>query len=103
MFRELNEQEYKEQFLPEHSDYVIVFHATWCPPCRLFKSTLEELSEKDGINVVRIDTDKNRMLSNEFGIKTLPTWFIIKGGEVVEKGSGYMLYAEFQTIVKKHL
>ncbi|WP_029608561.1 thioredoxin family protein [Mycoplasma simbae] len=104
MLREISEKEFKEQVYPvEKGTYLLVFHALWCPPCRNFKHSLEELSEKDGFNVYRIDVDANLQLPNEFGVKNLPTWFVIKDGQVAEKMVGYYTYADLRAHLEKYL
>lgn len=104
MLYEISELQYKEEIAgKKDSTYVLVFHATWCPPCRNFKSSLEELAEKDGIDVYRIDVDQNQSLAGEFGVRNLPTWFIMKDNQVAEKVVGYQPYDELVQTVKKHL
>ncbi|BAP00786.1 thioredoxin [Mycoplasmopsis californica HAZ160_1] len=104
MLREITEKEYKEQYAStQKGTYLLVFHALWCPPCRNFKHSLEELAQKDGVDIFRIDVDENRQLPGEFGVKNLPTWFIMKDGEVVEKVVGYHPYSELKEFVSKHL
>lgn len=83
--------------------YLLVFFAVWCPPCRMFKESNEELANKDGIPVFRVDVDQNMKLSGEFGIKNLPTWFIMKDGEILEKMVGYKPYNELKQDVLKHI
>ncbi|VEU60552.1 Thioredoxin [Mycoplasmopsis bovigenitalium] len=83
--------------------YLLVFHAVWCPPCRMFKESSEELANKDGIPVFRVDVDQNMKLSGEFGITNLPTWFIMKDGEVLQKMIGYKPYNELKQDVLKHV
>ncbi|MGY5139671.1 thioredoxin family protein [Mycoplasmopsis gallinarum] len=103
MLHEINATEYLETVVPKKDDHVLVFHATWCGPCKMFKHTLDELSEKDNVNVYRIDIDKNIELAKEYKVNSIPHWFIIKNGEIVKQGLGYEPYPVFSQKVKEYL
>ncbi|MBU4689546.1 thioredoxin family protein [Mycoplasma zalophidermidis] len=104
MLYEITEQEYLENIQGKHEKpYILVFHAVWCPPCRNFKFSLEELAKNDGVDVYRVDVDANKQLSQEFAVRNLPTWFVFNKNEVVEHVTGYHTYEELANIVKKYL
>src|SRR6056297_2377999 len=54
---------------------IIDFYADWCQPCKIVSPILEELSkEYDGkINVYKVDTEQQQMLSAAFGIRSIPS------------------------------
>lgn len=54
---------------------LIDFYADWCSPCRMLSPILVELAKeyKDQIVVYKINTDKERILSQNLGIQSLPT------------------------------
>ena len=63
---------------------LIDFYADWCGPCKMVAPILEELSkEYDGkINIYKIDTEKERELSEAFGIRSIPSMlFCPKDGQ----------------------
>ena len=63
---------------------VIDFYATWCGPCRIVAPLLKSLAKeyKDQIIVYKVDTDKQKELSADMGIQSLPTIiFIPKTGQ----------------------
>jgi thioredoxin 1 len=75
--------------------YVLVdFMTHWCGPCKEMVPHLEQIAlELEGnLMVGRLDVDRNRIVSEKFGIKQFPTLMILKDGEEVsrlEKGSSY--------------
>ncbi|WP_406617080.1 thioredoxin family protein [Mycoplasmopsis adleri] len=102
MFKEITQNEYHETIQDKDKDlYILVFHALWCPPCRMFKNSLEEISNKDKVKVYRVDIDQNKELAGEFQVMSIPTWFIFKNNEIVYKGNGYVPYEELKQIVSQ--
>jgi thioredoxin 1 len=69
---------------------VVDFWATWCGPCKMLAPVIEELaSDFEGKAVVaKVDVDENEDLARRFGIVSIPSVFIFKNGEVVDKQVG---------------
>lgn len=65
---------------------LIDFWAAWCGPCRMIAPVIEELSnEYDGkAKICKLDVDNNQQTAMQFGIRSIPTILIFKGGEVVD-------------------
>jgi len=64
---------------PEHQGCtppkVLAFCASWCSPCKQAQPTLRWL-EKEGIEVVHIDIDQQPELARQYGITSVPTFFV---------------------------
>jgi thioredoxin 1 len=85
---------------------LVDFWATWCGPCRAIAPHLESLAgEYDGkLNVVKIDVDRNQDTATKYGVTSLPTVLVFKGGEVVGKIVGNPgKKAPFADLVKAHV
>ena len=65
---------------------VIDFWATWCGPCRMLGPVLEKLAgEYDGKFVLaKIDTDSESELALQFGVRSIPAVFAVRGGQAVD-------------------
>lgn len=50
----------------------LYFSAEWCGPCRMLGPVMEEL-KTEGYNVQKIDVDSNQELSQQFGVRNIPT------------------------------
>ena len=66
------------------------FWAQWCGPCRMLAPTIEELEKdyQDKAIVAKINTEEERELAVEFGIRSIPAIIIFKNGEQVETITG---------------
>jgi thioredoxin 1 len=69
---------------------LIDFYAEWCQPCQMMKPILAELKKKigDTASVIKIDTEKNRELSGQLNIMSIPTLMIYHKGELKWRHSG---------------
>ena len=83
---------------------VIDFTASWCPPCQMIKPIFEQLAKDyEGKAVlVKVDVDEMDVLAAEFGINCMPTFKIVKGGQVVDQLEGASKDGLVQ-LIQKHL
>lgn len=65
---------------------VVDFWAAWCGPCRMIAPIIDELAtEYDGkAKIAKVDVDNNQQVAMQYGIRSIPTILMFKGGEQVE-------------------
>ena len=79
--------ENKEQFNELIKDKVLVdFYAEWCGPCKMLAPNLEKLD----YNILKVDVDKFQDLADSYGVMSVPTLILFKGGKEINKSIGYL-------------
>ena len=92
----------------EKSQRVLVvadFWAAWCAPCRVLMPLLQKLAEEyqGQFLLAKIDTDKQQALAERWGIRSLPTVKLFKGGTVVDEFLGVLPESAVRAILDRHL
>ena len=80
-----------EQMVVESDKLVLVdFWAEWCGPCKMIAPILDQIAQElDGKLVIgKLDIDENQDTAMAFGVMSIPTLLLFKGGEVVERFQG---------------
>lgn len=69
---------------------LVDFWAEWCGPCKMIGPIVKELAaEYDGKAVIgKLNVDENPAAAAQFGIRSIPTLLVFKGGEIVDKQIG---------------
>ncbi len=84
---------------------LVDFWAAWCGPCRSIAPLLEQLAAQfaDKLIVAKVDTDAEQAIAARYGIRSLPTLMLFKGGQVVDQLIGAQPMQAFLTLLDKHL
>ena len=97
----INEANFDEKVIQSSSPALVDFWAEWCGPCKMLTPVLEELSSENEskINIYKVNVDENQQLAVKYGIRSIPTLLLFKGGEIQEQIVGLKSKSDLQTSI----
>ena len=105
MLKHANESNFNE--MTGKGLVLVDFFATWCGPCKMLGPVLEDMaSDRDSIDIVKVDIDESMNLARQYGIMSVPTLVLFKDGQVVAQTSGFQPKESIQQFIdnnKSHL
>lgn len=86
----LTDANFQQEVLESSVPVLVDFWAVWCGPCRAIAPAVEELAReyKGKAKVGKLNVDENQDVAGKFGIRSIPTLLVFKGGKVVEQVVG---------------
>ena len=90
---ELTDANFESEVLQSTSPVLVDFWAVWCGPCKMIAPELEKIADEkpaDVLKIGKLNVDENRDTAIKYGISSIPTLLLFKGGEVVKKLIGAM-------------
>ena len=85
----INKNNFQNEVLNSEKPVLLDFWASWCGPCRMVSPIVDEIAtERGDIKVGKVNVDEERELAGQFGVMSIPTLVVIKGGRVVNQMVG---------------
>lgn len=85
----LTEANFNEEVLKSERPVLIDFWAPWCGPCRMLSPLVDELAEEHNeYKFCKVNVDEEESLAKNFGILSIPTLIVFKGGEQKARQTG---------------
>jgi thioredoxin 1 len=102
---ELSDSTFESEVVNSDLPVLVDFWAPWCGPCRAIAPIVEEISSsyEGKIKVGRMNVDENQSTTMKFGIRSIPTIIMFKGGEAVDQIIGAVPKGEIERVVDKSL
>lgn len=102
--KQLTAEEVKQK-IENKETFMLDIFANWCGPCKVLKENMQKLEEsghKLPMEMFTFNVDSNRQLTNEMGIRSIPTIKLFKDGEVVKTNSGVLTQQQIIEIMESN-
>ena len=102
---DISDDTFEEEVLKSELPVLVDFWAVWCAPCKMIVPTLEYLAQnyKEKLKVFKINIDENMKISAKYGIRSIPTLLLFKGGELKETIVGAVPQNKIIDVISKHI
>ena len=102
---EVTDEQFEQEVLKADLPVMVDFWAAWCGPCKVVSPMVEELADEYSgkVKFVKVDTEENFDTPDHYGIRSLPTLMVFKGGELVDQIFGARPKAELKRSLEKAL
>jgi len=96
---------FEEEVIGSELPVLVDFWAVWCGPCRMVSPFVEQIAQEysDRLKVAKLNVDENQGIPAKYGIMSIPTLLLFKGGELKETIVGALPKDKIVDAVSKHL
>ncbi len=87
---EITDAQFSQEVLNSDVPVLVDFWAPWCGPCRMIAPVLEDLAQEmqGKLKIVKVNVDENPIVASSYGIMSIPTLILFRGGSPVGKMVG---------------
>ncbi|MBQ6430952.1 MAG: thioredoxin [Oscillospiraceae bacterium] len=95
----VTKENFGQEVLQADKTVLVDFFATWCGPCRMVAPIVKQIAEEGKAKVCKIDVDEQPELAIRFGVDSIPTLLVFKGGELTDRAVGFRTKEQLEALL----
>jgi thioredoxin 1 len=101
----VTDQSFEADVINSTTPVVVDFWAEWCGPCKMIGPSLEEIAKTLGpkAKIVKVNIDENPHAPSKYGVRSIPTLMVFKGGAVVSTKVGALPKSQLQSWIEQSI
>lgn len=101
----ITDENFDSEVLQSDLPVLVDFWAEWCGPCKMIAPAVEELAADFAgkAKIGKLDVDSNQSTASQYGVRSIPSLLIFKGGQVVEQIVGAVPKGHLQAKLEANL
>jgi len=103
--KNVNDSTFDAEVINSALPTLVDFWAPWCGPCKFIGPIIDELAPEYAgkIKFAKVNTDESQAVAMKYGIRSIPTLLIIKGGRVVDTRIGALPKEQLKSFLNAHV
>lgn len=102
---DVTDEQWDDEVLKSDLPVLVDFWAPWCGPCRMVAPIVEELADEFSgkVRFFKLNTDDNVETASKYGIRSIPTLMVFKGGQTFDQLIGFRPKRDLKRVLEKAL